>query len=242
MTLSRRAGSRRRGGRIRAVAALALCCAAIAGGAVTIMGASRGSQPPAAPLPTHQFSLTPEQVAALPQAGGPADASGTGPGGSCAYAPPAAGHLVIPSLCVDAPMVPEVFAGGELTIPSDVRKTAIWSDGAAPAAAQGTTLVAGHVNYIGQGDGALSRLAGIQPGALIEMADPDSGAISRWKVVGLSAVIKSRLPSQLFAGPLGDRRLYLVTCGGPVIHYSWGNSYRDNVVVEAVPDTPIRTG
>jgi hypothetical protein len=52
---------------------------------------------------------------------------------------------------------------------------------------------------------------------------------------------KTQLPTDVTtaldttAEPAGARRLVLITCGGPLLHYSWGNTYRDNVLVYATP-------
>ncbi len=74
-----------------------------------------------------------------------------------------------------------------------------------------------------------------QPGAVVYVADP-AGSVTRWRVVGLDVVIKAALPKSVFAGPTGPRQLVLVTCGGPIRNIPGvGNTYRDNVIVTAVP-------
>lgn len=51
--------------------------------------------------------------------------------------------------------------------------------------------------------------------------------------IGSIEVQKTALPSWVWAGPAGDRRLVLVTCGGPLIPGT--DRHRDNVIVSAVP-------
>jgi hypothetical protein len=142
-------------------------------------------------------------------------------------------------------------------IPDDVGLVGSWTDGApapapAPAPAQdpasastpadigsavaaGTTLLAGHVNHVGQGNGVLHDLYRIDPRATIYLTDRVD-RVTRWQVVASTAVLKAELPASVFAGRSGPRRLVLVTCGGPIHHrkgHGW--TYDDNVVVTATP-------
>jgi hypothetical protein len=100
---------------------------------------------------------------------------------------------------------------------------------------KGTTLLAGHINYFGQGTGTLYNLYEVQPGAIVYASDA-SGYLTRWHVTRLAVVLKSELPSWVFAGTAGPRKLVIVTCGGPVQYTrGYGYSYRDNVIAVAVP-------
>jgi hypothetical protein len=151
------------------------------------------------------------------------------------------GRVVIPALCVDAPVVPTPRTSeGDLTIPHDVHIVGRWDASAGLAdppqtTIVGTTLLAGHVNMPGQGSGALYQLGSVRPDDLVYTADP-AGPVSRWRVVSLIEVHKDRLPPEVFAGRSGPRRLVIVTCGGPIIHLpGHGASYRDNIIVTAVP-------
>ena len=117
----------------------------------------------------------------------------------------------------------------------------MWDGGApllSPAGgsyADGTTLVAGHVNYVGQGDGALFNLYRVQPGAVVYATDA-WGRTTLWRVVSAESVLKQDLPASVFAGNQGPRRLVIVTCGGDIRYVPGsGWTYDDNVVVTAVP-------
>jgi len=55
---------------------------------------------------------------------------------------------------------------------------------------EGTTLLAGHVNDVAQGNGTLHDLYKVEPGALVYVADP-AGAVTRWRVVGLDVAVKA---------------------------------------------------
>jgi hypothetical protein len=151
-------------------------------------------------------------------------------------------QLVIPSLCIVGAIVRTPrLRNGTLVIPDDVKRIGLWDQGAplAPLPSHpevlGTTLLAGHVDHVGQGRGALYPLAHVSPGALAIATDAD-GTVTRWRVVSLLAVAKDRLPGSVFDGPVGPRRLVLVTCGGRVIQKPGvGGVYEDNVIVTAVP-------
>lgn len=193
------------------------------------------SVPPAASSPATPPPSVGQRVLAAPRAG-------RGDGGCGAILRPS--RLVISTLCIDGAIVPTSrSAAGALRIPADVHQIGLWDAGApvavVPRAHQppmGTTLLAGHVNDAARGNGALYPLAGVRPGAQVLTVD-DAGRVSRWQVVSLQVVLKERLPSSVFAGRAGPRRLVVVTCGGPVTDLpGYGATYRDNVVMTAVPD------
>jgi hypothetical protein len=154
---------------------------------------------------------------------------------------------VIPSLGVDAPLVPTGAVGAvgsaALTVPADIHTVAWWdgevTDGPrtvreeAPKPGQpGVALVAGHIDSAVAGPGALYDLKDIQVGATIEIVS--AGApVSRWTVAAPpQTTLKTELPSALWVTS-GPPKLALVTCGGP-FDTSTGH-YLDNVIVWAVP-------
>ncbi len=85
---------------------------------------------------------------------------------------------------------------GALIIPQDVRKIGLWDKGAPIMGTDqqpqpgGTTLLAGHVDDVAQGNGTLHDLYKVEPGALVYVADP-AGAVTRWRVVGWDVVVKA---------------------------------------------------
>jgi hypothetical protein len=98
--------------------------------------------------------------------------------------------------------------------------------------AAGSTLLDGHVNYVGQGAGFLSDLASVHPGEVITTTSP-AGITSRWRTTSETFYPKNHgLPASLFS-PGGLRRLVLISCGGA---FDWSTGhYLGNVVVVAVP-------
>lgn len=213
----------RNGGR-RAAVVLAL--AGVVAGPLLIVSGLRGGVPEAAPLPSTTFDIAPNAAAR----GVTGVANGTG-----ASSAPAVRQgplrLVVPQLGVDAAIEDRpVTGGGDLVIPGDLSVVGRWDKGAPLDSRAGTTLLAGHVDV--NGDlGALHELASIRAGAEIRTSD-ESGGVTRWAVTGLDVRHKENLP--VFSAS-GERRLVLVTCGGPVLRAGDGWTYRDNVIVTAVP-------
>lgn len=230
--------------RLLQLAVLLVVVCALAGGVLLIVRGAQSHEPQAAPLPSNTFEVPPDQLppVSLPPLNPavPPTVRGTTPAG-CAL-PVAPAHVVIGSLCMSGPIVStETTNGGVLVIPPDVQRIGLWNNGAQiadPTGAlltEGTTLLAGHVNDFDQGNGTFYDLYKVEPGAIVYVSDA-AGHVSRWRVAGLSVVVKAALPKWVYAGPTGPRKLALVTCGGPIEHVpGGGNTYRDNVIVTAVP-------
>src|SRR5207244_7494767 len=76
----------------------------------------------------------------------------------------AADTISIPSRHVVAPIeVCQIVQGG-LEPPANVHRTCYWAGGAPVTAVAGTTVITGHINWVGQGTGALGNLAGLRAG------------------------------------------------------------------------------
>ena len=229
----------------RFMALVAVVIACLAGGTALIISGSSSHRPRAAPLPVKQFAIKPSTLGGLPPLRqGRVIVTGADPGwpGKPCRVPVIRSHLVIGSLCINAPILPVYQRpNGSLVIPYDVHEIGMWDGGAQLTSPdgkplrQGATLLVGHVDYAGQGNGTLYDLYQVQPGAIVYASDA-SGHVTRWRVTSLTVVLKSELPSWVFAGRTGPRKLVIVTCGGPADYvHGYGYSYRDNVIAAAVP-------
>lgn len=138
-------------------------------------------------------------------------------------------ELAVPAVGIDATVVGGAISAGELQVPRDVAQVAQWDGSAALSSASGTVLVAGHVDNVNQGQGAMWPLHLVRPGDAVYLTD--NAVVTRWRIVSLQVIEKSKLPQQLFVGDHGDRKLALVTCGGD-IH---DGNYDSNVIAIAVP-------
>lgn len=196
---------RRLGRAIRATAAVA----GLAAAGVALVVAGLSPQPPEpAPVP-EPFVIAADQ---LPPAE-PAPAAVGVPN-----------RLTIESLGVDAPLLPGEVSGLSLRLPSDPALLTLHTDGGQPCGDQGTVLIAGHVSSYGT-KGVLWPLHAIKPGATAHVTCAD-GTLTTWQATGVRLERKADLPQNVFDAA-GDRRLVIVTCGGPVMA---DGHYRDNVI------------
>jgi hypothetical protein len=128
-----------------------------------------------------------------------------------------------------------------MTIPADIH-TVGWYDGidrtgSATASARtplpgqpGVSLLAGHVDWAGEGPGALFYISQLVTGDPIQVIGSNRET-TYWRVSEPPIVIaKSALPDALFVNS-GPPKLALVTCGGP-FDAATGH-YLDNVIVWA---------
>jgi sortase (surface protein transpeptidase) len=141
------------------------------------------------------------------------------------------------------PIVATGVVGGSTTIPADIH-TIGWYDGidtttsspdssaadTPPVPGQpGVALLAGHVDWAGEGPGALYYLGQLQVGDPIGA----NGTTTQWQVTQAPITIaKGDLPADLFVNT-GPAKLTLVTCGAP-FDAATGH-YLGNVIVWASP-------
>ncbi|MDQ2839067.1 MAG: class F sortase [Actinomycetota bacterium] len=146
--------------------------------------------------------------------------------------------LAIPGQSVTASIQAQVVdVAGYLGVPANVRVVGYYTGGGTLDGRVGDLLVTGHVNYVGQGTGALGRIGQLKVG------DPvitrGAGAAQGWRITALASYPKSTgLPAAIFRAT-GRRALTLITCGG-VLDRQAGN-YLSNIVVTAMP-APTVTG
>ena len=141
-------------------------------------------------------------------------------------------RLAVPARGVDTVVDPTgVGRDGQMALPDDVDRIGWYRFGPAPGDA-GSAVLAGHVDDVEQGLGALAPLRDAAVGDDVVVTDA-TGTETRWRVVSRELLQKQALPlGRLFARE-GPPRLTLITCGGPFLPEL--GSYRDNVVVVAEP-------
>ena len=120
---------------------------------------------------------------------------------------------------------------GVLDVPQHIDRVGWWRDGAAPGAAAGTILLGGHVDSARRGAGAFYALRNARRGDTISVRS-GNGTTRSYRVTSLRRVRKAALPTSVYTNK-GERRLVLVTCGGPFDART--KRYRDNVIATAVP-------
>jgi hypothetical protein len=118
---------------------------------------------------------------------------------------------------------------GQLAVPVDPARIGWWIGGAGLGSATGTVLLAGHVDTVDNGPGALYRLEKLRMGATITVDSADERYT--YRVTARRVYRKSALPKNLFDAT-GRPTLALVTCGGA---FDRDTGYDKNVVVYAEP-------
>ena len=137
-------------------------------------------------------------------------------------------RLQIPSLDVDAAVLPILAPGGVLTPPSDPQEIGWWADGARPGAGRGSALVTGHT--VSTGGGALDDLEELEDGDAIRVRSRQER--TTYTVEDVEVLSKGDLAdrAELLFSQSVPGRLVVVTCE------DWnGSVYLSNVVVTATP-------
>ncbi len=143
-------------------------------------------------------------------------------------------RLTVTSLDIDIPVDPVgVQPDGQMEIPPRADRAGWYRYGAAPADAQGTTVIAAHVDSVAsKGLGPFARLHDLEAGATITAGLADGTSVA-FTVAEVRIVPKTDISwEQVFVRD-GEPRLVLITCGG-----SWRPAerhYSDNVIVVATP-------
>lgn len=177
-----------------------------------------------------------------PAAGGSSDA--TGPTAARSTAAPSATSTAEPApvtdpvriridaLEVDVPVVPVGLEDdGGMEVPDDAHEIGWYRPGVRPGE-KGSAVLAGHVDSK-EGPGAFWGLRDLELDDVVTITH-DDGTERSWRVVAREQYLKDDLPiDELFVWGGETEHLALITCGG-----AWNRdraSYRDNIVVYAVP-------
>ena len=215
---------------MRPAAASAVLGLALAVGAPTAWALTRPE--PAAGIPVEQALPAPATPAGAGDLPTLPTVTARDAAPAAAQAAPAPARISVPAWGVDAPVDSVgIAADGQMELPEDVSRVGWYRFGPVPGA-DGSAVLAGHVDDREQGPGALFPLTDAAVGDEVTVTDA-AGSATRWRVVSREVITKQALPlDRLFARD-GAPRLTLITCGGPFLPEF--RSYRDNVVVVAEP-------
>jgi hypothetical protein len=121
---------------------------------------------------------------------------------------------------------------GSLAVPDDPKVVGWWDGGSMAGEPFGGTVIAGHVDSLKYGRGALAELGRARRGAVLELrAD---GHRLRYRVTAVQKVPQARMTTETAAFRQDVvHRLVVITCGGPFDRAR--HRYLDNVVITAVP-------
>ena len=145
--------------------------------------------------------------------------------------PPVPARLRIPSIGVDAPVVPVgLEPDGSMGIPG-ASEVGWYQPGVRPGSPRGSAVLAAHVDYGGR-RGAFFELRRLPEGAEVFVVGPD-GRELRFVVGERAQVDKQDLPVTELFRTGGPPALTLITCGGSFDRSA--RHYEDNIVVRADP-------
>jgi LPXTG-site transpeptidase (sortase) family protein len=139
-------------------------------------------------------------------------------------------RLVLPSVGINAPVVPiETSTDGVLTPPADVDTAGWWQRSAEPGARKGQVLVTGHTVH--EGDGSMDAMGEVHRGDLVRLRSGRQTAVYRTTAAGVySRAEVAEKAHDLFGQDRGRGRLVLVTCT------DWnGEDFESNIIVFARP-------
>jgi sortase (surface protein transpeptidase) len=208
---------------------LAVGCA---GAAVALLLGPAGSDRPAAVRPVDpgapvRLATQPPRGAATPT---PVPSGESTPAARSGARPLS---VRIAAIGVTAPVVAVgVDRRGAVAVPERVSTVGWYRFSSPPGAGAGSTALVGHVDSAEQGQGAFFRLRDLTRGDRIVVAVAGGGTLA-YRVVSLAQYPKTSVPLRQLFSRTGAPRLTLITCGGSFD--AARRSYRDNLVVTAVP-------
>lgn len=152
---------------------------------------------------------------------------------------PEDGQLIMPGIGVNVP----VGISANLSALPDAPQTVRYQDSSPLGAAQGKTVVAGHVDYAPQAPEGAGRLS---PFGLLHTASAcdhiyaadAQGRQSEYVLTNMYTVPQERIETAGIYTTTGAPNLVLVTCSGPAVKDAHGDdlfAYRYNLILEAVP-------
>ena len=139
-------------------------------------------------------------------------------------------RLRIPSIDVDAALIPIDVDGAGVLVPPTTTDVAGWFVRGAAPAQPGPAIVAGHIDS-SRGPGVFFRLHETTVGSEVEV-DTAEGPPAHYQVVSVTTLLKSDFPTEQVYGPTPASELRLITCGGTFDHTD--RRYLSNVIVSAV--------
>jgi hypothetical protein len=131
-------------------------------------------------------------------------------------------------------ILPEGDPGGVLTIPPIQTGVAWWDGGALAGSSSGTTLLAGHVDWVGYGNGPMQRIWDLKPG-MIAVLYGARGQSQRYVAVSLTSYLKTTYAAAAsrIIPRNGPNQLVMVTCGGSFDPFQ--HQWNSDVVATFVP-------
>ncbi len=144
---------------------------------------------------------------------------------------PSPSRLSMPSIDVDAEVVPVTASDRVLEVPPDPRVVGWWSGGAQPGDDEGSVVLDVHLDTVEHGYGPFTAVHHLQPGDPARIVGAD-GRDHHYTVAEVVTYEKTVLPYAELFGQDGPPKAVLVTCGG---EFDPMHGWDSNVVVVMEP-------
>ncbi|MGW4527995.1 class F sortase [Amycolatopsis sp. NPDC004378] len=142
-------------------------------------------------------------------------------------------RLDVPQIGVEATVIPAgVDEKGAFFVPPSVNTVGWYRFGPGLDASAGSLVIGGHVDSAEAGPGAFFRLKELKSGSVLSLTGDDN-VTRAYKVVATERIAKDKIDLRSYFATMGAPRVTLFTCGGSFDRTA--RSYRDNIVVTAVP-------
>ncbi len=119
-----------------------------------------------------------------------------------------------------------------MEIPNVFDRAAWYKFGPAPGAAEGTSVIAGHIDTTSD-RAPFSALKSLAAGTVVSVGREGAAPVT-YRVVGVELMAKDKFDGASLFRRSGPHELKLVTCGGRWLDARM--DYSDNVIVTAVPE------
>ena len=148
-----------------------------------------------------------------------------------AAAAPVPVSLQVAGTSIDMPVIPVgVSDGGAMEIPETLYEAGWYRFGPAPGAAQGTAVLAGHIDTTSD-QAPFSQLKSLPAGTLVTVGRDGAPSLN-YRVVSVTLMAKDAFDGDSLFRRTGPHELKVVTCGGRWLDERM--DYSDNVIVTAV--------
>jgi len=140
-------------------------------------------------------------------------------------------RISLPAIGLDAPVVSEGIAGGEMTLPDDVHAVGWLRNSASVGDRIGTTVIGGHVSDRHDRPGALVALSRARAGQRVTVVR--GGVRHVYRIVSTATFLRGQALPQRDVTTTGRPRLVLVSCTDEVVRPDGHFHYQRFVVVVA---------
>jgi len=144
-------------------------------------------------------------------------------------------RISVAGLVSDMPVEPQgLDARGQMALPVSPFVAGWYRYASAPGSRSGATVIASHVDALGEGLGPFAQLRNVPIGTEVTIRD-SAGVIHTYRIIEVEKIDKDVVPWSDYFSTAGPARLVLVTCGGEYDPgYAQGlGRYEDNYIVTA---------